>query len=733
VPQPGSNHIQIADEVYKRIEQIKADLPSDIKVGIGFDSTQFIRASIAEVQETIVVAFFLVVGIIFLFLRDWRTTIIPVLAIPISLIGTFFFLYILDYSINVLSLLGIVLAIGLVVDDAIVVLENIYAKVEKGMNPMEAAYKGSAEIFLAVIATTLAVIAVFMPIVFLQGITGRLFREFGVTIAASVGISALVALTLTPMLSSRLLKHKEKPSWFYSATEPFFIWLTNAFANSLGVFMKARWIAFPISLLLGYGAYTLLKILPQELLPIEDRSMVRVFATAPEGASFGYMDNYVKDLIKLIEEKVPEKKALITVTSPGFGAASSVNTAFCRLVLADPKDRSRKQADIAASLMKDLNALSDARGIASQEASVGGGRGVRYPVQLVVQTSTLEKLKEALPRFAQKAGANPAFALVDIDLKFSKPEVLVQINREKANSLGVSVIDVAQTLQLGLSGQRFGYFYMDGKQYQVIGILDKGGRDEPTDLRGLFVRNNRGELIQLDNILDIQERSSPPQLYRYNRFASATVSAALAPGYSIDQGIAAMRQVAKETLDASFSTTLTGESRDFEESASSMVFAFILALVLVYLVLAAQFESFRDPFIVMFTVPLALFGALGSLWIYDQTVSIFSNIGIVMLVGLVTKNGILIVEFANQQQEAGLNKVEAAVSAARERFRPILMTALSTILGTLPIALALGAGAESRVSMGIAVVGGMLFSTFLTLYVIPALYSYMATNKQPKP
>ncbi len=731
VPQPGSNHIEIADEVYKRLDRIKKDLPEDIEVKMGFDNTEYIRASINEVEQTIYLAFGLVVLIIFLFLRDWRTTIIPVMVIPISLVGSFFVMYIANFSINVLTLLGIVLAIGLVVDDAIVVLENIYTKIEGGMKPLHAAIAGSREIFFAVIATTVALASVFMPVIFLQGLTGRLFREFGIVIAGAVIISSFVALTLTPMLSSKILKRRARQPLFYRMTEPFFVGLTRLYRNTLEAFMSVRWLALLIIIGAGYMIYYFGTNLSSELAPLEDRSTLRVSATAPEGSTFEYMDAYMDELINMVKAEVPERTAVGSVTSPGFGASSSVNNGFMWVSLKDPEYRERSQQEIYEALAPKVTKLTGARTFVSQPQSIGNRRG-GLPVSFVIQNADFQKLKDVLPSFAEEARNDPTFNFVDVDLKFNKPEIRIEIDRQKAQDLGVSMIDIAQTLQLGFSGQRFGYFIMNGKQYQVIGQVVRERRDEPIDLRTLYVRNRNGQMIQLDNLVSLEERTTPPTLYRFNRFNSATVSAGLVEGKTIGDGIEAMEAIAGRVLDDSFLTSLTGASKDFQESSSSLLFAFALAIILIYLVLAAQFESFVDPFIIMFTVPLALAGAMVSLWFFGQTLNIFSQIGIIMLVGLVAKNGILIVEFANQRKEQGLERMEAIKDAAAARFRPILMTSLSTILGTLPIALALGAGSESRVSMGIAVIGGLLFSTILTLFVIPAIYSYVSGKKASK-
>ena len=732
ITRPGSNNIDIADAFYERIEQIKKALPADIELGMGFDNTEYIRESINEVQQTILVAFGLVVVIIFLFLRDWRTTLIPVITIPISLSGAFFIMYTAGFSINVLSLLGIVLAIGLVVDDTIVVLENIYAKIEKGMSPKEAGIKGASEIFFAVVSTTVALVAVFMPVIFLQGLTGRLFREFGIVVAGAVVISSFVALTLTPVMSSGMLKKRERHNWFYRKTEPFFVGLNQAYNHSLERFMRVRWMGFVIILISAglIGVFLGGGLISEEIAPKEDRSSVRLFAKAPEGATFGYMDRYVDQLVAAAKANIPERKAIISVTSPGFGASSSVNSAFMFTILKDPEERDRTQNEVANAFTPIVNSMTEARAFVSQPETINVGRGLGgQPVQYVIQAPNLEKLKAVLPRFQRLAQQQPEFGFVQVDLKFNKPEITIRIDRDKARSLGVSVQDVARTLQLALSGQRFGYFIRNGKQYPIIGQVARENRNDPPDLQTLYIHSRQGELIQLDNLVSMEENSTPPQLYRFNRFASATVSASLRPKVSIGRGIEAMDRVAAAVLDDTYATDLAGQSKEFRNSSNSLYFAFGFALVLIYLVLSAQFESFIDPLIIMFTVPLALAGALLVLWRYEETLNIFSQIGIIMLVGLVSKNGILIVEFANQRKAQGLTVTEAIVEAAKARFRPILMTSLSTILGILPIALALGAGAESRVSMGVAIIGGLIFSTVLTLYVIPAMYSYFTSKK----
>lgn len=732
IPQPGSNQIEIVDQIHKKLTQIQSTIPSDVILKEGFDNTKYVRKSIEEVEETILTAILLVTIVIFLFLRDWRSTIIPLTAIPVSLIGVFFFMYLAGFSINVLTLLGIVLSIGLVVDDAIVVLENIYTKIEEGLSPWEAALAGSKEIYFAVISTTVTLAAVFLPVIFLQGITGQLFREFGIVVAGSVIISAFVSLTLTPMLSSKLLKGGHAKPWFYNVTEPFFVWLTSAYENSLQSFLKIRWVAWVIMISLVGVIYGLFKTgaIPSELAPLEDRGQLRISATAPEGATFDYMLNFTDEFTKFIMKDIPaeERSAIYTITSPGFGNAGS-NSGMIRVLLSDSNARRSQQA-IVDALQPKVKKFSGAKSIVIQEPTLQTGQrgGGGLPVAFVVQAPNFEKLKKMMPQFMAKVRDSPKFEVSDINLKFTKPELRLEIDRAKAQNLGVSIQDVAQTLQLGLSGRRFGYFIMDGKQYQVIGQINRSLRNDVNDLKSLYVKNNRGDLIQLDNMVKITEQSTPPQLFRFNRYSAATVTAQMAKGVTLGEALDEMDKLAKETFDETFSTAYDGQSKQFKESSSSLLFAFALAILLIYLILSAQFESFIDPFIILFTVPLAVAGALLSLWDFSQTLNIFSQIGIIVLIGLVTKNGILIVEFANQKKETGLSKLEAVKSAATARFRPIIMTSLCTILGILPIALALGSGSTSRVSMGIAVVGGMLFSTTLTLYVIPAIYSYMSRN-----
>lgn len=727
-PQPGANYIAISEEFYKRLENIKKELPADLKLGIALDTTKGIKNAISEVEETIFIAFGLVVLVIFLFLRNWRSTIIPVVAIPISLVSAFFIMYMAGFSINILTLLGIVLATGLVVDDAIVVLENIYQKIEQGMSPREAAFKGSEEIFFAIVSTTVTLVAVFLPIMFLQGLTGRLFREFGVVVAGAVLVSAFVSLTLTPMMSANLLRHGGNQNAFYRITEKFFTGMTNGYAWALDRFFRVRWLSILIMILSGWMVYQLGRSLPTELAPMEDKGRFSINATAPEGTSFDFMNNFISKVIA-DAEALPEKESILAVTSPGFGASQAANTGFVRVSLVEPKKRTKTQMQIADEMSKEIRKYTEARVFINQEQTIGDRRG-GLPVQYVIMAPNFESLKQVIPPFLEKARQDQSFQAVDINLKFNKPELKIDIDRNRAQALGVSVMDIAQTLQLYFAEQRLGYFIKNGKQYQVIGMVDRKDRDQPSDISSLYIRSKSGEMVQMDNLIRMSEQSNPPQLFRYNRYVSATISASTVPGVSLGQGIDAMRKIGGEVLDENFKTDLSGPSKEFAESSSTLLFAFILALVLVYLILAAQFESFMDPLIIMLTVPLALAGAVLALWYTGSTLNIFSQIGIIVLIGIVTKNGILIVEFANQRKDDGLSTIEAVREASISRLRPILMTSLATVLGALPIALALGAASLSRVSMGIVVIGGLMFSLILTLFVIPALYTLMSGHKR---
>jgi hydrophobe/amphiphile efflux-1 (HAE1) family protein len=729
VPLPGSNYVAISDEFYKRLEQIKRDVPDDISLNIALDQTVFIKRSITEVEETLIISFLLVVLIIYLFFRDAIIALRPLIDIPVSLLTTFFIMYLAGFSINVLTMLGIVLATGLVVDDGIVVTENIYKKLEGGMNKYQAALEGSKEIFFAVISTSITLAVVFLPILFLQGFTGKLFTEFGVVVAGAVLVSAFVSLTLTPVLSVKLTRSQHKHSWFYNVTEPFFAGMENGYSRWLKSFMGVRWVAFLIIGLCFIAAFFIGTNIQSELAPMEDRNQFRISLTAPEGTAYDYMDTYVKEVVDFVMDTVPEYRTALSVTAPGFTGSGSVNTGFVRVTLVDPSDRDYSQQQIVDRVNKNLKNYPQGRAFTLQEQTISVDRRGGLPVAFVIQNNDFEKLRAVLPKFLEKASSNPVLQTVDVDLKFNKPELKVTINRLKATQLGVSVQDISQTLQLAYSNLRFGYFTREGKQYQVIGQVSRINRDDPADLKSLYVRTRNGTLVSIDNLVSIEESTTPPTLYHFNRFKSATISAGLAPGKTVGDGIKVMEEIKAELLDDTFTTALTGTSRDFAESAGNTSFAFILALILIYLILAAQFESFVDPLTIMFTVPLAICGALISLYVFDQTLNIFSQIGMIMLIGLVTKNGILIVEFANQKREEGMSSTEAVLTASRMRLRPILMTSLAMALGSLPLALSLGAASTSRQPLGIVIVGGILFSLVLTLFVIPAIYTYLSRKR----
>lgn len=729
-PQPGANYIDIVDEAFRRLEIMKKDLPADIELDVAMDKTISIRKAISEVKSTILLAFILVLMVIFFFLRNLRTTFIPVILIPIALVGSFAVLYVVGYSINVLSLLGLVLATGLVVDDAIVVMENIYSKIEAGMHPIKAAFEGSREVYFAVIATSITLVCVFLPIFFMQGLTGQLFSEFAMVVVGSIVISTFITLSLTPMLSSRMLKKSTKENKLMR----FFGYLVDSsiasYTNSLRKFMRVRWIAIPIFIVMLASIFIVGSELQSELAPMEDKSQLRIVSTAPEGTSYEAMDSYQLDVLHLLDT-IPEKAFLLGVTAPTFRSSTSVNSAFVFMPLKQPSEREKSQDELANDINQWLRKYTFAQSFVLQEPTIkgGGGSSGNMPIQFVLQAPDLERLKEVLPQFMDKVQSSPIFSASTVDLKFNKPEIIIDINRSKAQLMGVSVADIALTLQTFLSEQRLGYFIKDGKQYYVIAEANKSQKNEPLDLKNISVRNASGQMVTLENLVDIGFQSRPPSLLRYNRYTSATIQATPALGHTVGDGIDEMRRISADLLDESFSTELAGSASDYAESSSSTTLIFFFALALVYLTLAAQFESFRDPLTIMLTVPLALAGAILTLWMFDQTLNIFSQIGMIVLIGIVTKNGILIVEFANQKRDAGMSLVEAAFEASSQRFRPILMTSLSTVLGALPIALALGDSSTSRIPMGLAIIGGLILSLLLTLYIIPALYTFIASKE----
>lgn len=720
LPQPGADQIAIADEIQRRVALLRPSLPPDIKIGTAFDNTRFVRKALVEVRETIAVAFLLVVLVIFAFLRDWRTTLIPVLAVPISLIGVFFPVWILGYSINVLTLLGIVLAIGLVVDDAIVVLENIYAKIEQGMAPKEAAFAGVEEIFAAVVSTTLVLASVFTPLLFLSGFTGRLFREFGVVIGGSALISGFVALTLGGMLGSRLLRPHGEENRLHRATEPFFLKLHDGYRYILSRALRRPWIAIIVIVAAMAATVAAFRAVPKELSPLEDRSSITLRVTGPEGATFGYTDEYMQRLSRAVDSAVPETATMLVITGSYGG---TTNTGMVRLMLKPPDQRHRTQQEIARKLQALVAKIDGASAFVLQDPSIQLGGRSNLAIQFVLQAPDIDDLRKTLGKFLGRVRQDSAFSAVDVDLKFTKPQLNLTVNRDKLRDLGTTPLQVAQTLQSGFAENRWGYFLMGGKQYQIIGSVDSGHRESPDGLQTLDLRSLSGSLLPVGSLVQMKEVPVPPQLFRYDRYVSATVSADPAQGKTIGDGVEVLKRMARDSLPETYHTTLAGSSRDFAESSGSVMQIFVLSLLIVYLLLAAQFESFRDPFVILLTVPLALAGALLSLLVFHDTLNLFSQIGLVMLIGLVTKNGILIVEFAGQRRRAGLGPVDAALEAAVARLRPILMTTLCMVLGTLPIALALGAGAESRKPMGVAIIGGLLISLCLTLFVVPCMYA----------
>jgi HAE1 family hydrophobic/amphiphilic exporter-1/multidrug efflux pump len=726
-PQPGANQINIADEFYKRLEEVKAQNKSDIEFAIPIDNTKNVRRALSEVKETIVISFTLVVLVIFFFFRNWLIAIRPLIDIPISLIATFFIMYLAGFSINVLTLLAIVLATGLVVDDGIVVTENIFRKLEEGLPIKEAAREGSKEIFFAVVSTSITLAVVFLPVIFLQGFVGSLFKEFGVVVAGAVLVSAFVSLTITPVLNVYLNRNGGEHGKFYERTEPFFKGMELGYKNGLAKFLQIRWMAWVIVGICFVLIILIGKNIQSELAPMEDKSSVRFSMSAAEGTSYEDLRTELFKAIRIMQDSIPEQ-AFTWGSVPAWGGGST--GASGRLGMVDVTERTRTQSEIAADLNKKFKRFKNVRIFSIEEQTISVGMMSRgsLPVQFIIQNLDFQKIRKVIPEFLEAARKDKTFQNVDVNLKFNKPELDLTIDRMRAKDLGLSTADISQALQSAFSGARSAYFIMNDRQYEVITQVPKSDRNTPTDISKIYIRNSRGESIPISSVLTIEENSNPPNLYHYNRFNSATISASLAEGKTIGDGVNAMERIAKEKLDESFQTALGGPSRDFKESASNTSYALLLALILIYLVLAAQFESFTDPFIIMITVPLAIAGALISLWMLDQTLNIFSQIGIIMLIGLVTKNGILIVEFANKKREAGLSIKEAVLEAAAQRLRPILMTSLATALGALPIAISLGAAATSRKPLGTVIVGGLMFSLILTLFVIPAVYTYLSSK-----
>ena len=730
IPQPGANYINISDEFNKRLEEIKkSQLGGDIIFTTLIDNTNNIRKSLTEVKQTLIIALSLVILVIFLFFRSWLIALRPLIDIPISLISTFFIMYLFGFSINILTLLAIVLATGLVVDDGIVVTENIFRKFERGMPIRQAAVEGSKEIFFVVLSTSVTLAIVFLPVVFLKGFVGSLFREFGIVLAGAVLVSSFVSLTITPVLNVLLNRKNARHSKFYHKTEPFFNNMESDYKSRLERFIDKRWLALVIVVGCLVIVAFLGKNLQSEIAPLEDKGMIRFQITGQEGASFEQMTNSVRNLENFLIDSIPERDFTFFAI-PGFGG-TGINTAAGRIGLINAGDRKKSQSLIASELTRKMTQFNDIRIFPVEEQTIAVGLASRgaLPVQFVIQNLDFEKLKSFIPKFLEAARNDKTFQNVDVNLKFNKPEADLYIDRIKARELGLTVKDINDVLLSAFSGRRLDYFIMNGKQYQIIAQVRLKDRQEPDDILKLYVRNNQGVYISLATVVKIVTNAIPPSLFHFTRYKSATFSASLAAGKTVGDGVKAMQSIADKILDDSFQTSLSGPSRDYSESSSNTSFAFILALVLIYLVLAAQFESFKDPFTIMLTVPLAIAGAFLSLWIFGQTINIFSEIGMIMLIGLVTKNGIFIVEFANKKRDQGMPVRQAVIEAATQRLRPILMTSLATSLGALPIALSLGSAATSRIPLGVVVVGGLLFSLVLTLFVIPSVYTYISGKR----
>ena len=753
VKQSTANTLSVAAAVREEAKKIK--LPDGMTLKVVFDTSVFVEKSIEAVYDTMLEAFILVVLVIFFFLRSIRATFIPFVTIPVSLIGAFIFLFALGFSINILTLLGLVLAIGLVVDDAIVMLENIHRHIEEGMPPMQASLQGSQEIAFAVLAMTVTLAAVFVPLTFMTGNTGRLFTEFALTVAAAVIVSGFVALTLTPMMCAKLLRGHEKHGAFYNVTERGFELLNYSYSSMLRGILRVRWLiallfmanifiltillmpsSSPMSMMgmitqpLSWisGGKLQFPLLKSELAPLEDRGILITVVVAPEGSTMAYTDKYARQ-IETMFSKIPEIRNYFMVIAPGLEKPNPVNTALSFVNLKPWEERQRSQQQIAGSLLPQLLGLPGVLAFPINPPSLG--QSFRDPpVQFVIQGNSYEELQTMVNKMMDKLRTYPGVTNPDSDLKLNKPQLVVSIDRDKIADVGVGVEDVGRTLETMLGGKQVTRFKREGKQYDVIVQLEADERMKPTDLTSIFMRNQAGELLQLSNLVSVNEGVAPKELNRFNRLRATIISANVAPGYSLSQVLEFMDKTAKEVLDKTAQTDLTGQSREFKESGQTLITTFILALVFIYLVLAAQFESFISPLVIMLTVPLAMTGALLALFLTGGTLNVYSQIGLVMLVGLITKHGILIVEFANQLQERGMRAHEAVVEAATLRLRPILMTTGAMVLGAIPLALATGAGAESRHPIGWVIVGGLTFGTLLTLFVIPVAYTLLVGQKQ---
>ncbi|MDX2307238.1 MAG: efflux RND transporter permease subunit [Hyphomicrobium sp.] len=719
VRQSTANPLDISRAVREVLPDVSASLPGEISTAIALDDAIFIERSISAVYTTILEAIGCVVLVILFFLRSVRASIIPIVTIPVSLVTTFAIMYWSGFTINTLTLLAFVLAVGLVVDDAIVVVENIYRNIEKGLPPVEAAITGTREIGFAVIAMTLTLAAVYAPIAFAPGKTGRLFLEFALTLAGAVIISGIVALTLTPMMSAKLLRHNENPGIVFRTLENLFLALERFYRWTLGIALTLRPLVVLGAVLVAGTSVLLFQSLKSELTPLEDRGILRLRATAPEGATVNYTYRYVEQMDKTLDD-VPESPNRLAIAG-----TPEVSRGLVVAPLVDWSERTRSQQEITAKISPALKRIAGVQAVVERPAAFGQ-RSQGRPVEFVIQTSgTYEQLQEYSEKILERARENPGLESLDTDLKLNSPELRIDIDRAKVADLGLDVTTVGRTLETLLGGRQVTRFEQNGEQYDVYIQMTPADRSSPDALSTIFLRNPSGEMIQLSNISDIEESVAPKELKRFNQMRSVTIQANLAPGYTVGEALTFLEDAAKDVLPPEVRTDYSGQSRDFRQSADSLLMVFVLALAFIYLVLAAQFESFRDPFIILLTVPLSMTGALAALNMTGGTLNVFSQIGLVTLIGLITKHGILIVEFANQRQEEGLDRRSAVVEAAVLRLRPILMTTGAMVLGALPLALAHGAGSETRQQIGWVIVGGMSVGTFLTLVVVPAAYTYL--------
>ncbi len=725
VKQSTANTLSVAQSVKALLPGLEASLPEGMKIMVAYDGSIFIEKSIEAVYHTMGEALALVVAVIFLFLRNWRATIIPFVTIPVSLIGAFIFLYALGFTINTLTLLGLVLAIGLVVDDAIVVLENIHRHIEEGMAPFKAALQGSKEIAFAVVAMTLTLAAVFTPLAFMTGNTGRLFTEFAFTVAAAVLVSGFVALTLTPMMCSKLLRHEARHNWMFRLTERFFEAMNGGYRAALVWALNWRWLVILLFFATGAGAVWLFLHLKSELSPLEDRGTIIGVIVAPEGATLAYTDGYARQLEQFYKD-IPEVISYFSFVAPGLEKPNPVNSALSFVRLKPWEQRQRKQQEIAKELApKMFGGLPGVLAFPINPPSLG--QSFRNPaVQFVIQANSYAELQNMVDQVLAKVRQYPGMANPDTDLRLNKPQLSVVLKRDKIAAVGADVEEIGRTLETLLGGRQVTRFKREGQQYDVIVQLADRDREQPTDLTAIFVRGRNGQLVQLSNLVEVAETVAPKELNHFDRQRAAVISANIAPGYTLGEALDFMDKTTREVLGENAQTALDGQSREFRESGATLYVTFVLALIFIYLVLSAQFESFVSPFVIMLTVPLAVTGALLALFLTGGTLNVYSQIGLVMLVGLITKNGILIVEFANQLRLTGLDRREAVLEAATLRLRPILMTTLATILGAIPLALAVGAGAESRQQIGWVIVGGLLLGTLLTLSVVPVAYTLLA-------